>query len=213
MEPQTPAPTPETQTTPAAPSTTEVETPSLISAPVEGEAPKTEGEKPAESEAPKAEEPFVFPEAELKIPEGFTVDEAAKKDFIALATEHKLPPATANALVELQAKLAKQGQDAQLASWQNMQTAWRNEVQSHPEIGGEKLAGVLTDVAKVVDKYGSAELREVMTLTGAGNNVHVIRFLNAIAKDVVESTPVSGSPVSTPKSLAENLYNTMSNKG
>lgn len=184
---------------------TEAEAPSLIeTAQATTEAPTTEA-KP-EAETAPAE---VFVESEFKLPEGVALPDDMKSEFFALAKEHKIPTATANALAEFQAKLAKQGVESQAKLWENVQTEWQGEVKADPEIGGEKLPGVLTNVAKVVDKYGSPELRQVMTLTGAGNNIHVVRFLNNIAKDFNEATPVVGNPVSTQKSLAESLYNTM----
>lgn len=210
----------QTTQTPTAPTTepaVAVDPPSLIEAagqtvaepaPVDPAAP-IDPAKPAAEPEPA----FVFKDEDFKAPEGFEVDPAAKSEFIALANEHKISPAAAEALVGLQAKLAKSGADTSTKAWQDMQTTWRGEVQAHPELGGDKLEGVLTNVAKLVDKYGSADFRQVMTLTGAGNNVHVIQFLNSVAKQLVEAAPVTGAPVSSPQTLADSLYNTMSKKG
>lgn len=188
------------------------ETPSLIAgaAATPPETPPVEpapGETPPE-EAEKTPE-FIFKDEDFKAPEGFEIDPDAKAEFIALANEHKITPAAAEALVGLQAKLAKAGVEAQTAAWTELQTKWRGEVKADPDIGGDKLDGVLSNVAKLVDKYGSEELRQVMTLTGAGNNVHVVNFLNKLAKDLVEAPPVVGAPVSAPQSLADSLFTTM----
>lgn len=67
----------------------------------------------------------------------------------------------------------------------------------------------MTNVAKIVDKYGSDDFKQVMTLTGAGNNIHVVNFLHNIAKELVEAAPVIGAPVSAPVSLADSLFTTM----
>jgi len=155
---------------------------------------------------------FSFKPEDLKIPEGFQVDEAARDDFVKIANEFKITPQAAEALVGLQAKLVQQSADSSEKAWTDMQTTWRNEVQTHPEIGGEKLEGVLGGIGKLVDQYGSKELREVMTLTGAGNNVHVVAFLNKIANQLNEPAPVSGAPVSSKSSLADALFTTMQKK-
>lgn len=214
MDPETLAPT---QTTipaidPAPTSAPTADQPSLVEGVTTSvaEEPKV---PTSEAPTPEAPAPFVFKEEDLKVPEGLTLDPAVKAEFIALANEHKIPPAAAEALVGLQAKLAQAGADASTKAWQDMQTTWRGEVQAHPELGGEKLEGVLSNVAKLVDKYGSADFRQVMTLTGAGNNVHVIQFLNSVAGQLVEAAPVTGAPVSSPQSLADSLFTTMTKKG
>jgi len=49
-------------------------------------------------------------------------------------------------------------------------------------------------------------LRGVFDLTGAGNNVHVIKFLAKIAADLGEPGPVSGRPGAPAKDAAAILY-------
>lgn len=187
------------------------EAPSLISAAADP-APETVSPTEADNAAPvvetKAEE-FVFTENDFKAPEGFIVDPALKTEFIALANEFKISPEAAERLVGMQAKLAKSGLEAQSKAWTDMQAEWRGAVETDPNIGGDKLPGVLTNVAKIVDKYGSDDFKQVMTLTGAGNNIHVVNFLHNIAKELVEAAPVIGAPVSAPVSLADSLFTTM----
>lgn len=207
-------PTEQTSTVPTTTTTEATSTDSSLIA--EAKAPTSESSPEVVPPAEPAKEPeaakepeFVFKAEDLKIPEGFTVDEAARDDFVKLANEHKISPQTAEALVGLQAKLVQQSADASVKVWTDMQTTWRNEVKSNPEIGGEKLEGVLSGIGKLIDQYGSNEFREVMTLTGAGNNVHVVSFLNKIASQLVEPAPVSGGPISGKTTLADSLYNTM----
>jgi hypothetical protein len=175
--------------------------------PPAAEEPKVEEAKPVEAPAP-APEPLAW-EA-LKLPEGFTVDDTTRDSFLETMNDVKLSPAErAQKLLDLQTSLMEKNAAASTEAWTTQQTAWQDEVRADKEIGGEKLAPVLGEISKVVDKYGSAELREVMNATGAGNNIHVVRFLHNIAKDLGEGGPVSGAPPAEQVPLATKLYPSM----
>lgn len=163
-------------------------------------------EEPPKEEAPKE---FAFDEAAFKLPEGVEIDEATKSEFLKLAKENEISPEKASALAAFHTKIAQANAEAQVKQWINVQEQWRSEVQKHPDFGGDKLPAVMNDIGKIVDKYGSPEFREVMTLTGAGNHPEVVAFFHRIAKDLVESAPVVGAPASTPKSLAEHMFSSM----
>jgi hypothetical protein len=88
-----------------------------------------------------------------------------------------------------------------------LQEQWSNEVNADPDVGGDKLAPTTGAIAKIIDKYGTKELRQAFDLTGAGNNLHVIKFLAKIAKDLTEPGPGPSSlPAGVEKSLAQKLY-------
>lgn len=146
----------------------------------------------------------------ISFEKGVEVNEGARDEFLGILNDRELSPAEqAQKLVDLQTRLAREASETSSTSWEGLQTQWRDEVQSDPEIGGQKLEGVLTGVAKVIDQYGSPELRQVMDLTGAGNNIHVIKFLNNVAKNLNEGGPVRGNPPSSTEDLASRLYPSM----
>jgi hypothetical protein len=174
--------------------------------------PAKEGEPPKVEDAPQAPEPLTW-EA-IKLPEGITVDDEAKQSFLDIMNDDKATPAErAQKLVDLQTSLMQKGADATYQAWTDMQTQWQDEVRADPVIGGEKLAPVLGEVSKLIDKYGSPEVRQIMDLTGAGNNIHVIRMLHNMAKDLSEGGPVLGAPPSEKASLADRLYPSMKKQG
>ena len=142
----------------------------------------------------------------LTIPEGFSVDDAQRDSFLALANELKLPAESANKLVAFQANLAKAATEGYSRAWEDQNKTWQNEVRADPEIGGQKLEGVLSGISKVLDQYGSPELRQALASTGAGNNIHVVRFFHKMASVLTEAGPVSGSPAKAQQSLADVLY-------
>jgi len=177
---------------------------------------------PAPSEPPKTDEPPkqepTAPEPltmeSIKLPEGFTVDEEISNNFLEVMNDAKLTPGErAQKLIDLQAGLMAKAAEANYKAWSDMQTQWQDEVRADPEIGGEKLAPALGEISKLVDTYGSPELRQALDLTGAGNNPHVIKFLHKIAKDLGEGGPVLGAPSQSKDSLADRLYPSMKKQG
>lgn len=147
----------------------------------------------------------------LKFPEGFSVDEPIRDEFLGIMNDSALTGADrAQKLIDLQAKLIQSGADAQRAAWDKTQEEWVAAAKNDPEVGGAKLEPALGSIAKLVEQYGGPELNSVFDLTGVGNNVHVIRFLSKIAKDLTENgNHVSGNPSSQPQSLAQSLYPSM----
>lgn len=147
---------------------------------------------------------------DVKFPEGMTVNDGDRDSFLGILNNREMTPAQqAQALVDLQAKVSKEASEAGSQAWTQLQETWVNEVKADAEIGGAKLEPTLASIGKLVDQYGSPELRATMDLTGAGNNVHVIKFLNNVAKALTEGGHVSGSPGGGGESLADALYPTM----
>lgn len=148
---------------------------------------------------------------DLKFPEGMTVADSHRDGFLGILNNRALSPGEqAQALIDLQATVAKEASEAGSQAWTEMQTQWQSDVKNDPEIGGAKLDATLSSIGKVIDQYGSAELRAVMDLTGAGNNVHVVKFLANVAKQLTEGGPVQSAQPTTPEaSLASILYPTM----
>ena len=147
--------------------------------------PLIEGEKPAANAEP---EPFVPLTAEdITIPEGLEINEAIRDEALSIINNLELSPKEQlQSLIDLQGKLAKETSEAISETWATTQKAWQDEVKADTEIGGDKLPATLAAVNKLVTEYGSDKLVEAFALTGAGNNVHVIRFLNSIADKLLE---------------------------
>lgn len=152
---------------------------------------------------------------DLKFPEGMQVADADRDGFLGILNNRALSPSEqAQALIDLQAKVSKEASEAGSQAWTEMQTQWQNDVRNDPEIGGAKLDANLASIGKLIDQYGSDELRAVMDLTGAGNNVHVVKFLANVARQLTEGGPVqSAQPPAQQQSLASILYPTMEQKG
>jgi hypothetical protein len=82
--------------------------------------------------------------------------------------------------------------------WRDTQSEWKTQIKNHPEIGGSKLDGVKTSIARLIDGLGdpklAADFREAMVFTGAGNNPAVVVFMNRLAQRMTEGGHVAGQP-------------------
>lgn len=172
--------------------------------------PNTDPNKAAEPAAP-AVEPLKA--EDIKLPEGFALDDPTRDSLLSALNDDKLTPQErGQKLVDLGAQLVQKVHEDNYKLWTDQQTAWQDEVRTDPEIGGDKLAPTLGEISKLVDKYGTPEVRQIMDSTGAGNNIHIVRMLSKIAKDLSEGSPVSGGPAQAKESLADRLYPSMKPK-
>lgn len=166
--------------------------------------PATDPTKPLVSGNPKPEDApaeFIPLTAEdITLPEGLEVNETLRDEALALVNNRELSPKEQlQGLIDLQGRLAKEASEGISKTWEDTQKAWQDEVKADPTIGGDKLPATLASVNKLVTEYGDDKLIEAFALTGAGNNVHVIRFLNSIAGKLLEGSVV---PATQPSNQA-----------
>lgn len=174
--------------------------------PEPGAAEPKPGEEPKEPEAPA--EPLTA--ADITFPDGVEVNEELRDEFLSVVNNRELSPKEqAQALVDLQLKAAQAASEAGSNAWTEMQTKWKDEVKADPEVGGEKLQPALGRIGRLIDEYGSKELTATFDLTGAGNNVHVIKFLDKLAAKLTEPGPVSGAPANAEVDKAARLFPSM----
>lgn len=128
---------------------------------------------------------------DITIPEGLEINETLRDEALAIVNNRELSPKEQlQGLIDLQGKLAKDASETISKTWEDTQKAWQDEVKADPTIGGDKLQTSLAAVNKLVMEYGDDKLVEAFALTGAGNNVHVIRFLHSIAGKLLEGGAV-----------------------
>lgn len=168
-------------------------------------------------ETPAVETPAVVEPLTLesfKIPEGFEVDPEVSSKFLEILNDEKITSAErAQGLIDLQAGMMQKAFSASEQVFATQQETWVNEAKADSDVGGEKLAPALGRIATLVNQFGSPELKQVFDVTGAGNNVHMIKFLNKIASEFGEGGPVLGAPATSQASLAERMYPSMKKQG
>lgn len=152
--------------------------------------------------------------ANIKLPEGFTVDEKLSADFLGVMNDQKMSPAErAQQLIDLQAKAITLASEKGREQWNNLQTEWQTAVKADPEIGGDKLPPVLTRLAAALTTFGTDATRQAFDATGAGNNPEIIKFFNKMALALGEGQLTKGgAPGPVGKSedaIARRLFPTM----
>lgn len=167
---------------------------SLVNEPEKTEEVKTEDTKVEESkteekkEEVKTEETKVEPLTveKLLVPEGFELQPEMANEFLEILNGDQSPEDRANALLALHSKTLTAASEASSEAWDSMQEEWKNEVKADPDVGGTKLQTTLTNIGKLVDEFGDDQLKPLFATTGAGNNIHMIKFLNKIANVLTE---------------------------
>ena len=92
------------------------------------------------------------------------------------------------------------------AEFNTLQEKMQTEIRNDPTYGGEKLNESLRVAKETAIRYGGDGFLALLQTTGAGNSIHMLRFLNEVAKAVPgEAKPINGSPAAAPKSLGERL--------
>jgi hypothetical protein len=136
---------------------------------------------------------------DIALPEGFVMPEAEGAEFLALLNE---PPEDrkqfASSLLEVHNKILQQVAEGHAQAWERTQSEWQDTIRALPEFAGDRLEPAMAQIAGVVDRYGDAQLREALALTGAGNHPAVARFMLKIAQDLNEAPPVKGGPATSP---------------
>jgi hypothetical protein len=196
--------TPNSEQQPEAVTTEEEATPSLVTE----KTPTEESKEEAPTEEAPTAEPIVVDD--ITFPEGVEVNSALVDEFLGVVNNNDLSPKErAQALVDLQVKAMTEASEAGSQQFAEMQTKWRDEVKADPEFAGEKLQPALGRIGRLLSEYGTEELNGVFDLTGAGNNVHVVRFLHNIAGKLVEGEPAFGQPKTVETSAAQRLFPSM----
>jgi hypothetical protein len=195
----------------ASPATTPAETTSsptaTIPTPATNETPATIVGAPA---APAAEAFVPLTAEAFTLPEGFALDEKPMGSFLEIMNNRELTPQQqAQSLLELQASLATAASEAGSAKWNETQQAWQTAIEADQEIGGANLPKTISNIGGLMDRFGNDDLRAYMNESGAGNNPHLVRFLNTLAGQLGEATIVpAGSPAGGggERTLADRIF-------
>jgi len=174
--------------------------------PVEGAPPPAPpAAKPAEPPAPVVPEKY-----DLKIPDGAEafLTQADLEPIIAIAREHKLDNAGAQALVTQHAEAVA-----------NASAAHRAVTEADPTYGGEhldetqQLAKLALDTIRPAGTPRGDGLRQLLARSGYGNHLEVVSFLADLGRTMREDTPVAGGARGRPpKDPAQVLYGATTDK-
>ncbi len=156
-------------------------------------------EAPAENPA-EAEQTLAAIDPNFKMPEGMELDADVAQQFVPLAQDLKLNQEQAQQLADFYAAEKAKAIEAQAKEWEKTNAEWQDQTHADDEIGGDKLDESLGFANKALDKYGSPELKEALTATGAGNHPEFIRFMTRVGKAMSEDTIGVGTATPTGQS-------------
>jgi hypothetical protein len=204
-------------TTPQSTAPEPVSPPSTLSAtpttPAASETPATPAAPSTDPAAPKTTEGQAAPlsAADIKLPDGFTVDEAIMTPFVELVNKYNIPREAVDAFVDLQAKATQKNSEASSLAWADMQKQWTDEIAADPDLSGQAWdTKHAPAIGQMLDKYGSPDVRAALDLTGAGNNPHVVRMFAKLAAAVTEPGFVPApAPADGQSSVESRIYPTM----
>lgn len=195
------------------------------------EKPEEKAEEKPEEKKPEEVKPPVF--EKYKVPEGVTVDETrigAFNDILGdIETRIAADPAQAHgAMQDLGQKLvdfhvsemataAERAARHQREHWDRTREGWVSDFRADGEIGKNRADTTLGMIGSLIDMYGThagaekvTQLRDTFTMTGAGDNPEVIRFMHWAASRLVETRRIvvpQPTAKAAPRSPAQTLYN------
>lgn len=179
------------------PSTAQTET-STEPTPKEGDTLLADGKEPEKPKAEGAPEKY----ADFKLPEGIKLDGDQLTAATTLFKESGLSQDAAQKMVDFHVAALKEAAEAGGKAYEAMRADWQTKSKSDPDIakvtadGKTGLDAVKINVAKVYNAIGDpklvGEFKELMNLTGTGDNPAFIKVMNKLADFVVEGKHVSG---------------------
>lgn len=136
-----------------------------------------------------AEAKIVPEKYEFKLPEGMTLDEASMEIVSPIFKELGLNNDQAQKLVDLQAQLTKQSQDAHVAQFDQYVEGLKKESK---EFFGIKLPEVMRNVARARDQFIHKELQEKLNVSGLANDKDILVMLDKLGRTVGEGKFIQG---------------------
>jgi hypothetical protein len=152
----------------------------------------------------------------FEFPEGLEVTDELKTTLADLSSKHKVSGEAMADLVKMHHEMVSQTADKLSReveeTWGNTLNEWKGQVTQHY---GDNLQTVMGKCGKVLDEYGTPELRQALDMTGLGNHPELFKFIERVADAVGEATPVpaSGDPAPARTQGYESLYPSMIKDG
>jgi hypothetical protein len=147
---------------------------------------------------------------ELKLPEGSNLEQAHLDEIATIAKQRGLSNEDAQAMVDRESNLLDKYAEGQQKNFVETTSKWGEESKSDPEIygGSDENFAKNSELAKrVLDRYGSPELKQGLNATGFGNHPELVKFVLRIGKSMSEDQLIiQSSKESADKSMEEVFY-------
>src|SRR6266481_2078186 len=158
----------------------------------------TDPTPPEPKAEPKPEAPAGAPEAytDFTLPEGVKLEGETLKSAQELFKALNLPQDGAQRLVDFHLGQIRAATEASSKAYDDMRAGWQTASKADPEIGPH-MAKIKENVGRLYDAIGDAKLvgefKQIMDLTGAGDNPAFIKVLNKLSSFVTEGRHVTGT--------------------
>lgn len=149
--------------------------------------------------APEKYEAFVLPQE-------YTADEVATKEFGDLAKDLDLSQAGAQKLVDLHLKGLKSLSEGLYGQWKDLKEGWRKEARADKEIGGSNYGPAVERGKAALRQFGTPGLFKLLAEYGIGDHPEMIRFASKVGAALGEDTIETGGTADKPKSLADRMF-------
>ena len=136
-------------------------------------------------EKPEASLPEKY---EFNCPEGVSIDETAVEEITPILKELKCDAKTAQKLADLHFKQLKAVIDKQNAEFDNTKKEWAKQLKTDSEIGGPDLNNNITYGVRLLNRFGSQDLKNLLVDTGLDRNPAMVRFLVKVGKELGEDS-------------------------
>lgn len=154
---------------------------------------------------------FAEPLESLKelLPEGAEPTDEQTQSLLKLMNEAETPQDLIKGLFAIHAQETEAVARQMAEQYDKTISDWEAAVKESPEYGGAKLDQSLAVAKQVGLKYGGEDFIKLLNLTGAGSNLAMVKFLNAVHKALPqEGTPLQGAPTQPAADLADRLFPT-----
>lgn len=168
-------------------------------------------EKPADST--KAEEKPTEDLKEVTLPKDSMMSKADLEVVMAYAKENGLTNKQAQALVEKQNEQLNGFLKSQVDAYQAKVDGYEDAIKSDKEIGGVNYNKSVTLAKRVLEKFGTPDLKAEFDMSGFGSHPEVVRLLSRIGNSIGDDSLImpNAKPAPQAKSLAEKLYGSSNN--
>ena len=151
-----------------------------------------ESQQQAENKDGQQDKPAVPETYEFKAPEGSELDAKLIESFTPLAKELGLSNEQAQKVVDLVPQLQQRIAEQQAEAWGKQVQDWAEAVKADKEIGGDNFQGSLVAVQKVMQQFGTPELKQMLEQTGMGNNPELVKLIVKVGKAMSEDQFIAG---------------------
>lgn len=129
-----------------------------------------------------------FSDFEFQLPEGYTLTDEQKAQYVEMAKEKGVKPEQLQTFVDKHIE----AESAKIESFRNTVRSWEQEVINDPEIGGANFKQTKQNVNNACSLEGGAEFKQTLAEIGLISHPSVVRYLNKLGAAMNNDSFVNG---------------------